>query len=115
MEDPEAAMMMMMHDHRHHHMKKRSITTSLAYSIHLDPDSNLKLSWTPDYEGQTVHFRLEVARSLPQSWYALGFSDRGEWAGADLCVAWEDWKGNLIVQVKILCILLFVRQFPYFK
>ena len=99
-------MMAMAHNHqqhRHQHvMKRRSIlagSKSLAYSIYLDEESTMKLSWTPDYIRKEVHFRLEASPSAPQSWYAVGFSDRGDWAGADLCVAWEDWKGSLIVQV----------------
>nr|CAG4646117.1 EOG090X0318 [Macrothrix elegans] len=71
---------------------------SLAYILTLDPHSNYRLHWTPDYEQQQVHFRMEVLHSNPQSWFAFGFSDRGEWTGSDVCVAWEDWKGGLHVQ-----------------
>lgn len=92
---------MMMHSHEHHVTKRSSGHPEiLEYSIHLDLESNMRLSWTPDYIKREVHFRLEVAHSPPQFWYAVGFSDRGDWAGADLCVAWEDWKGNLVVQVR---------------
>jgi hypothetical protein len=71
----------------------------LAYSISLDPDSNFHLSWTPDFQREQILFRVDVRHSPPQSWFALGFSDRGDWTGSDLCVGWEDWKGSLIVQV----------------
>nr|CAG4650823.1 EOG090X0318 [Simocephalus serrulatus] len=93
--------------HRHGHIKRSIANTvtgfdqqrhSLAYSLTLDPDSNFRLSWTPDYERQQVHFRVDIINSPPQSWFAMGFSDRGDWSGADLCVAWEDWKGALIIQ-----------------
>ena len=62
-------------------------------------------------EGSTteeIQFRVEISQSMPQSWFALGFSDRGDWAGADLCVGWEDWKGSFIVQVNLflICIIM---------
>ena len=78
-----------------HHQKK------LAYSLPLDPDSNYQLSWTPDFQKEEIQFRVDISQSMPQSWFALGFSDRGDWAGADLCVGWEDWKGSFIVQVNL--------------
>ena len=89
------------HHHRHRHIDKRSITKSdpLAYSLTLDPDSKFRMQWTPDFERQQIHFRVDISQSQPQSWFALGFSDRGDLAGADLCVAWEDWKGAFIIQV----------------
>lgn len=95
------------HHHRHGH-NKRSVDESLAYSLTLDPDSKFLLSWTPDYENQQVHFRVDMGNSTPQSWFALGFSDRGDWAGADVCVAWEDWKGSFIVQVVVVSYFGFI-------
>lgn len=94
------------HRHRHRHTK-RSVPieanegrhSSQAYSLTLDPQSKFLLSWTPDYDHQQVHFRVEISQLAPQSWFALGFSERGEWPGSDLCVAWEDWKGTFLVQV----------------
>lgn len=95
--------------HRHGHNKRSVVSDDemvstdqqrkLAYSLPLDPDSNFRLSWTPDFQREQIQFRVDVGRSPPQSWFALGFSDRGDWAGSDLCVGWEDWKGTLIVQV----------------
>ncbi len=100
------------HHHRHRHINKRSASNSefensrqhqqrhpLAYSLTLDPDSKFRLYWTPDFDRQEIHFRVDISDSSPQSWFALGFSDRGDFAGADLCVAWEDWKGAFITQV----------------
>lgn len=93
--------------HRHGH-SKRSVTIDdkvqqelQIYSLTLDPDSNLKLSWTPDFQRQQVKFRVDISQSTAQSWFALGFSDRGDWPGADVCIGWEDWKGSFIVQVTI--------------
>ncbi len=95
--------------HRHGHNKRSVLSDDgilashqqrkLAYWLSLDPDSNFHLSWTPDFQREQIQFRVDVRRSPPQSWFALGFSDRGDWAGSDLCVGWEDWKGTFIVQV----------------
>ena len=30
-----------------------------------------------------------------RDWVGLGFSDRGDIGGADLCVAWQDWRGGV--------------------
>lgn len=97
--------------HRHGHNKRSVVSDDgivstdqhkqkLAYSLSLDPDSNFRLSWTPDFVKEEIQFRVDISQSPPQSWFALGFSDRGDWTGADLCIGWEDWKGSFIVQVK---------------
>nr|CAG4647751.1 EOG090X0318 [Moina brachiata] len=90
-----------------HHQSKRSLPAKLKannkhkehpYSLILDPDSNYRLYWTPDYENRQIKFQVDISRLAAQSWFALGFSDRGDWPGADLCVAWENWKGARIIQ-----------------
>ena len=101
-------------DHRH---VKRSAPSSAkakqnikhkkeyAYSLVLDPESNFRLHWTPDYGNRQVKFRIDILQLAPQAWFALGFSDRGDWPAADLCVAWENWKGAKIVQVLYVFLL----------
>ncbi|XP_045032302.1 dopamine beta-hydroxylase [Daphnia magna] len=88
--------------HRHGHAKRSvddfSDDERHIYALTLDPDSKFKLSWTPDFQRQQVKFHVDISHSAPQSWFALGFSDRGDWPGADLCIGWEDWKGSLVVQ-----------------
>lgn len=90
--------------HRHGHAKRSvddfSDDERHIYALTLDPDSKFKLSWTPDFQRQQVKFHVDISHSAPQSWFALGFSDRGDWPGADLCIGWEDWKGSLVVQVR---------------
>lgn len=81
------------------HSLKFKSRNQLSYSLTLDPESNFQLYWTPEYEKRQVKFRVDIVQLNPQAWFALGFSDRGDWPGADLCVAWEDWKGGKIVQV----------------
>lgn len=70
-----------------------------VYSITLDPMSNLRLDWTVDHHQEHINVQLLAEDLPPQSWLAVGFSDRGDWSSAHLCVAWEDWKGFFHVQV----------------
>lgn len=107
-QDEDAIVMLASEIHQKHDPvpDKRSAFNSsgqlkLAYSLVLDPDSNFRLDWSPDYTSNEVHFQLIGKHLSPQTWMAVGFSDRGLWNNADLCVAWEDWKGFLHVQVQL--------------
>ena len=43
---------------------------------------------------------IEVSAALsPAQWLAVGFSERGELPGADLCVLWVDWRRHVRLQV----------------
>ena len=76
---------------------------SQSYSMTLDPRGQMKLTWTPDYNNRQVIFHLEAAGDNwppeEKQWIAVGFSDRGEWSGADICVGWRDWTDATLVQV----------------
>ncbi|KAF0308702.1 Dopamine beta-hydroxylase [Amphibalanus amphitrite] len=73
---------------------RRSPTT---HHITLEPQQNLQMRWTVDYRDEEV--AIEVGASLsPTQWLGLGFSERGELAGADLCVLWVDWKRRVRLQ-----------------
>ena len=84
------------------HRWKRSVDkiVPLAYSLTLDAESNFQLYWTPIFRDKYVEFRVDLRNISPQSWFAIGFSDDGQWRNANLCVAWEDWKGVFHVQVR---------------
>ncbi|XP_037348833.1 dopamine beta-hydroxylase [Talpa occidentalis] len=58
------------------------------YSIPLDPEGALRLSWNVSYLQETVHFQLLV-RGL-KAGVLFGMSDRGELENADLVVLWTD-------------------------
>lgn len=74
-----------------------------SYSMTLDPQGQMKLTWTPDYDNRQVIFHLEATGDNwppeEKQWIAIGFSDRGDWNGADVCVGWRDWTDATIVQV----------------
>ncbi|XP_043230467.1 dopamine beta-hydroxylase-like isoform X1 [Amphibalanus amphitrite] len=68
-----------------------------THHITLEPQQNLQMRWTVDYRDEEV--AIEVGASLsPTQWLGLGFSERGELAGADLCVLWVDWKRRVRLQ-----------------
>ena len=87
---------------RHQDRSQGSDHASGTYSIALDPTSNLRLDWTLDYDEDCVDVQVVVGQLQQRSWLAVGFSDRGDWHSADLCVAWKDWKGFWHVQVILL-------------
>ncbi|KAG8509447.1 Dopamine beta-hydroxylase [Galemys pyrenaicus] len=58
------------------------------YSIPLDPEGTLQLSWNVSYAQETVHFQLLV-RGL-EAGVLFGMSDRGQLENADLVVLWTD-------------------------
>ncbi len=43
-----------------------------------------------------------------QDWIAIGFSDRGELTGADLCVFWDDGDGRKILTVRMGRYILYI-------
>nr|CAG4640712.1 EOG090X0318 [Eulimnadia texana] len=67
------------------------------FSVTLDPDLNIVFNWTPDYAEKLIDVELNVEDLPAQSWIAVGFSDRGTWEDADLCVGWRDWRGRFHV------------------
>lgn len=89
----------------HQQHQEEMASQLISYSMTLDADGQMKLTWTPDYDKRQVIFKLETTAEVEDDkergrrWIAIGFSDRGEWNGADICVGWEDWTGATIVQV----------------
>uniref|UniRef100_A0A6A7FUT6 Dopamine beta-hydroxylase-like n=3 Tax=Hirondellea gigas TaxID=1518452 RepID=A0A6A7FUT6_9CRUS len=45
-----------------------------------------------------VRCEVHSRGNAPMPWIAVGFSDRGELPGADLCVFWTDWKDQVHFQ-----------------
>ena len=62
-------------------------------SLQLDSLGNFHLYWQVDHSAKVVTFELKL-QLHPSSWFAFGFSDRGNLTGADLCILWVDRKGN---------------------
>lgn len=65
-----------------------------VYTAPLDDTGRTAVYWTVDYAYRSVKFEVHFATGGGQfDWLALGFSDRGNFTGADFCVMWVDWKG----------------------
>ena len=44
---------------------------------------------------------VEISAALsPTQWLGVGFSERGELDGAELCVLWVDWRRHVRLQVR---------------
>lgn len=60
----------------------------------LDPSGNMSLYWTVDYDRQYARFEVHLPLRT-WDWFAIGFSDYGEYYPADYCILWTGWKlGN---------------------
>ncbi|KAM3965288.1 tyramine beta hydroxylase [Aphomia sociella] len=61
----------------------------------LDLHGDLLLKWRVDYSLQRIQFEIRLSVKAPLfSWFALGFSDRGNLENADVCLLWTDYKGQ---------------------
>ncbi|XP_046669183.1 dopamine beta-hydroxylase [Homalodisca vitripennis] len=64
-----------------------------TFFLPLDARGAHTLYWRLDYDDRTVS--MELHSQVPTgSWLALGFSDYGDIASADLCFFWTDWRGH---------------------
>ncbi|KAF2366641.1 Copper type II ascorbate-dependent monooxygenase N-terminal [Trinorchestia longiramus] len=72
--------------------------TRLGKNIHsqrLFSDSEKELNNWPSVVG--VRCEVHSRGTAPMPWIAIGFSDRGQLKGADLCVFWIDWKNQNVL------------------
>lgn len=67
--------------------------SSPVSSLQLDSFGQYQLFWQVDYQARVVTFELKL-QLHPSSWFAFGFSDRGNLSGADVCVLWVDRRGQ---------------------
>ncbi|KAL7645712.1 UNVERIFIED_CONTAM: hypothetical protein RMT77_002589 [Armadillidium vulgare] len=68
------------------------------YDVPLDINDTLHLYWQIDYETESVRIEIHSRAFSPHPWVAVGFSDRGEFPGSDMCVFWVDWKKKIHFQ-----------------
>ncbi|NWX96946.1 DOPO hydroxylase, partial [Nothoprocta ornata] len=62
------------------------------YTVPLDPQGLLELSWNVSYPLRLVHFQVLVKE--PKFGLLFGMSDRGEFENADLAVLWSDGRNS---------------------
>lgn len=77
------------------------------YDVALDLNDTHHLYWRVDYPSEEVKFEVHSRARAPHPWIAVGFSDRGDLPGADLCVLWTDWHGRVHFQVSQIHLTLF--------
>lgn len=67
----------------------------------LDVDNKIGLHWGVDHRAGLVTFVVTFAEDLPTfDWFALGWSDYGEFTAADFCVLFFTWDGKGYLQVR---------------
>ena len=50
--------------------------------------------------GRREEAEFEISADLgPTQWLGVGFSERGQLEGADLCLLWVDWRRRVRIQV----------------
>ena len=72
------------------------------YDVALDRNDSHHLYWRVNYEEEQIRFEIHSKGLLGSPWMAVGFSDRGEFPGADLCVFWTDWRKRIHFQVRFI-------------
>lgn len=61
-----------------------------TFGINLDPNNQCHLSWTVDYDDESLLFEVKYIAQATFDWFAIGFSSYGQYTGADLCLFWYD-------------------------
>lgn len=56
------------------------------HQVTLDPAEQVKLTWMVDWTEKTVFFQVKNGISDKFSWFAVGFSRRGDFPRTDLCI-----------------------------
>ncbi|KAK7604848.1 hypothetical protein V9T40_006034 [Parthenolecanium corni] len=74
----------------------RDLPEGISY-ISLDPTGNTSMYWSLDYDQQFVKFEIHLPLRKWE-WFAIGFSDYGEFYPADYCILWTGWKDGIKFQ-----------------
>ncbi len=79
----------------------RNLPEGISY-ISLDASGNISMYWSLDYDQEYV--KIEIHLPLRKwDWFAVGFSDYGEFYPADYCVLWTGWKWGVKFEVRCFC------------
>uniref|UniRef100_A0A8D8RMC2 Tyramine beta-hydroxylase n=1 Tax=Cacopsylla melanoneura TaxID=428564 RepID=A0A8D8RMC2_9HEMI len=72
---------------------------SEVFNIPLNSEASYKLYWTPNYELKSIKFEIHLTPSLNKGdWFALGFSNYGDFTYADYCFVLRDENGHYSIQ-----------------
>lgn len=81
-----------------------------VYYISLDSSANMSMYWSLDYDQKYVRFEIHLPLRK-WDWFAIGFSDYGEFYPADFCILWSDRKWRTEFQVSFYFLKFFVFFF----
>ena len=56
------------------------------HQVTLDPVEKVKLTWMVDWPEKNVFFQVKNGINEQYSWFAIGFSRRGEFSRTDFCI-----------------------------
>lgn len=64
----------------------KDVSPNQMHQVTLDPIEKVKLTWMVDWPEKTVFFQVKNGINERYSWFALGFSRRGEFPRTDFCI-----------------------------
>ncbi|KAG5682712.1 hypothetical protein PVAND_012046 [Polypedilum vanderplanki] len=73
-------------DGKFHRHRVPNITPNQMHQITLDPVEKVKLTWMVDWPEKNVFFQVKNGINDKFSWFAVGFSRRGDFARTDFCI-----------------------------
>lgn len=62
------------------------VSPNQMHQVTLDAVEQVKLTWMVDWPERNVFFQVKNGISEKYSWFAVGFSRRGELARTDFCI-----------------------------
>lgn len=62
------------------------VSRNQMHSVTLDPIERVKLTWMVDWPEKNVFFQVKNGINERYSWFAVGFSRRGEFPRTDFCI-----------------------------
>ncbi|WAR30866.1 DOPO-like protein, partial [Mya arenaria] len=66
---------------------------SFPYSLYLDSEHTIEVSWNVNYHKEEVECRIRANIRQGSEWFGMGFSDYGELANADFVIFWTSANG----------------------
>jgi hypothetical protein len=68
------------------------------HQVTLDPEEQVKLTWMVDWPEENVFFQVKNGINERFTWFAIGFSRRGELPRTDFCIFQKE-KGKIDINI----------------
>ena len=62
------------------------VSPNQMHQVTLDPEEKVKLTWMVDWPEENVFFQVKNGINERFTWFAIGFSRRGEFPRTDFCI-----------------------------